>query len=415
MNEPDGADIAETQINDPLIGRALGPCTLRKRLGQGAMGQVYLAHHETLDMPVAVKVLPPNLAGERQFQARFQREARAAARLEHPNVVRVMDVGCTGDVHYLVMEYIEGCSLGELLRSRGQLEAEYALKLIRAAAVGLAAAHKTGLLHRDIKPDNLMLTTSGRLKVADFGLARHENSTKISVTGQVLGTPSFMSPEQARGDALDPRSDVCSLGLTLHCLLSGKSPFERENVFACMRAVCEESTPRLPLRYSSRNLQALVDRMTAKDPQARYADMLAVIEAIDSVAAGRPLAPAPPAAGSRRPRIVAGVIAFAVVLLAVILGLALRHRSQPERPERMQQAQREIPRAWPPWRSRPDRQGWFSGRISSCCTSTSARPGRLLIGWTGTGPSSARRERPRFDGQSWRSVSSSCRAYSSRR
>ncbi|MBV8880971.1 MAG: serine/threonine protein kinase, partial [Planctomycetaceae bacterium] len=213
--------------DDPLIGKELGHCTIQKKLGQGGMGAVYLAHHPGLNKSVAIKVLPGDLAGTPEFRERFIREARLAARLEHPNVVQVHDVGHEQGVHYIAMQYIEGKSVDQILKERKKLSVGEALSTTKRVAAALAAAAKLGIVHRDIKPHNILISKEGVVKVADFGLAKDEDANRsISEPGVVMGTPYYMSPEQAKGENVDHRSDLYSLGATLYHMLTGKRLFD---------------------------------------------------------------------------------------------------------------------------------------------------------------------------------------------
>lgn len=207
-------------------GQLIGGCRVVRLLGVGGMGEVYLAEHLRLEKRVAVKVLPPRW-GSSDSVARFLKEARTGSRIEHPNVVTIHDVGQAGDLYYIVMQYVEGRNLAELLEAQqGPLAWRSALRLTRLAAAGVQAVHKQGLIHRDIKPSNIMLASDSRVLLMDFGLVREESESDLTHSGRVVGTPQFMSPEQCRGKALDPRSDVYSLGATLYCLLTGRAPFQ---------------------------------------------------------------------------------------------------------------------------------------------------------------------------------------------
>jgi len=293
--------VSKQDQHDPRIGAVLGQCRMERLLGMGGMGAVYLAHHTGLDMPVAVKILPAMMASRPQWRARFQHEAKLAARIEHPSIVRVLDAGHADQTDYLVMEYIEGAGLDQRLEREGTLAVEEALGIIRQAAQGLARAHKVGLIHRDIKPANLMLTAEGQVKVTDFGLARDEALTTLSVTGQILGTPSFMSPEQANAEPVDRRTDVYSLGVTLFALLEGASPFQRDQPLVSLRATCESPLPPVTRQELPPGLYPLIQKMTAKRADLRYLDMEAVVAGLDGILAQTQLAPEPPRS-PQRPR-----------------------------------------------------------------------------------------------------------------
>jgi hypothetical protein len=215
---------------DPLIGSKIGPCRIELRLAAGGMGVVYRARHLQLDQPVAVKILAPSLAADQEYVTRFFREAGAAGQIDHPNVVRVVDVGKHEDKYYLVMEYVEGDTLDRLLDTERRLPLEKATRLIREVAAGLAAAHRAGIIHRDVKPGNIIVSPDGRPHLTDFGLARHTETRKgLTVEGTFLGTPEYASPEQVEGRRLDHRTDLYSLGVTYYQLLSGTLPFLGES------------------------------------------------------------------------------------------------------------------------------------------------------------------------------------------
>jgi eukaryotic-like serine/threonine-protein kinase len=200
-----------------------GRYRLERPLGHGGMASVHLAHDSELDRPVAVKLLAESLAGDVEFRKRFLREARLAARLSHPNVVAVFDAGeADGGRPYIVMEYVDGTTL----EGRGPLPPAEAVALAVQACHGLAHAHAAGLVHRDVKPHNLLLRTDGTLKVADFGIARAAEATALTQVGSILGTAAYLAPEQAAGEEVTPAADVYSLGAVLYELLTGQPPHE---------------------------------------------------------------------------------------------------------------------------------------------------------------------------------------------
>jgi serine/threonine protein kinase len=209
-----------------LEGRILnGRYQLTSLLGVGGMASVYLADDRVLQRQVAVKVLSPVYAQDPSFVERFRREARTAARLSHPNIVAVFDSGSDAEQHYLVMEYVPGQSLAELLARQGRLAPQRAAELAVEVCAALAAAHAQGLVHRDIKPGNVLVGPNGRVKVTDFGIAKAAVAATVTGSGMVLGTAAYLSPEQAQGGPVDARSDLYGLGCVLYELLTGTPPF----------------------------------------------------------------------------------------------------------------------------------------------------------------------------------------------
>ncbi|MBI2919793.1 MAG: serine/threonine protein kinase [Planctomycetes bacterium] len=282
-------DTRKQNLADPLVGKSLGGCTVARRIGSGGMGAVYQGKHLGLDKTVAIKILPPELVAHPTAIERFQREARAAARLEHPNIVQVLNVGQESGYNFIVMQFVEGESLGKLVHRRHALPWHEALRYVRDAARGLAAAHKVGIVHRDVKPDNILVTAAGDVKVADFGLARTVDSNlTLSTTGQIMGTPDFMSPEQAQGQKTDARSDIYSLGATFYFLLTAKKPFAAETPVAVIIKHVQEDPK--PIREVNpgipESVANVVTKMLAKKPQERFFDCNELIAALDAVEAG---------------------------------------------------------------------------------------------------------------------------------
>jgi serine/threonine protein kinase len=244
-------------------------------LGSGGMGEVYLARDRVLGRDVALKVLRKQYAGDDEFAERFKREAMSAASLSHPNIVQVYDRGETEEgASYIAMEYVPGGTLKEWISREGPLEAADAAGIGAQVAEALGAAHDRGMVHRDIKPQNVLLAARGGAKVADFGIARAGSSATISRTGSVMGTAGYMSPEQALGKPATPKSDLYSLGVVLYEALTGELPYTADNPIAVsMKHVNEplqppiELNPRIP-----RGMNALVTKLLAKDPENRYAD-----------------------------------------------------------------------------------------------------------------------------------------------
>lgn len=283
---------------DDLIGVTLGGCLILEVIGSGGMGVIYKARQRSLDRIVALKVLAPRLADDVGFVGRFQREARAIARVNHPNILAVYDVGVDRDAHYMIMELVKGRSLAELQAEQGgSLPVDEAVDYIYQAAQGLEAAQAAGIIHRDIKPENLMLAEKKIVKVADFGLAKEANAGQTS-TDAVMGTPAFMSPEQCDGKKVDGRSDIYSLGGSFYKLLTGRLPFEAETAMSMMyRHKHEALIPPRELRPEiPEEISDFVVKMMAKRRENRPQTMTDVLAALDR--ARRAAAPAAPAAAS---------------------------------------------------------------------------------------------------------------------
>ena len=271
---------------DPLVGQALdGKYELLARLGEGGMGVVYRARRVHIGDEVAVKVLLRKFVADSGLVERFRREARAAAQLRHPNVVAIYDYGEAGENDapaYIVMELVEGASLRQLLRREGCLSPERAVSLMRDICAGVGAAHRRQIFHRDLKPDNIIVLPPDEdreretVKVVDFGIAKLRDAAgapTLTETGMVMGTPHYMSPEQCRGDQLDSRSDVYSLGAMLYEMLADKPPFTASSLMGVLTKHITEAPPPLPTDASAPPaLAALIMRALAKDPDARPAD-----------------------------------------------------------------------------------------------------------------------------------------------
>jgi hypothetical protein len=251
------------------------------------MGVVYEGWDARLNRRVAIKTLWPALAPREEARERFLREARAAAAVSHPNVTQVYDIGSEGGQVYFAMELMDGESLQQILEREGRLPEKRAVDVIRQAARGLQAAEERGIVHRDIKPSNLVYTADGTLKVTDFGLAKQLLTEKdLTLDGQTLGTPKYLSPEQASGAAVDARSDIYSLGATLYEMLTGRPPFDGASPMEVMLKHVREPVTPVQKRNPAvtRSMAALVHRMLSKQPGARpqsYAELLQLLERVE--------------------------------------------------------------------------------------------------------------------------------------
>ncbi len=251
-----------------------GRYELHRRIARGGMADVFLARDALLDRPVAVKVLFPEFATDPTFVQRFRREAQAAANLSHPNIVSVYDWGEEGGTYFIVMEYIEGRSLAQIIKDEGRLHPDRAADITADAAAALGFAHRNGVVHRDVKPGNVIISPSGQVNVADFGIARAvSNQENLTQAGTVMGTATYFSPEQARGESVDPRSDVYSLGVVLYEMLTGGPPFTGDSPVAVAYKHVQETPqpPRSRNRDIPPELEAVVLKAMAKDTADRYA------------------------------------------------------------------------------------------------------------------------------------------------
>src|SRR5918995_1909258 len=257
--------------------------------GSGGMADVYLAHDEVLDRPVAIKLLKDHLARNHEFVERFRYEARSAASLSHPHIVPVLAWGETRDATcYIVMEYLPGGTLERRIMSEGALPARTAAAVALQIAEALQAAHEHGIIHRDIKPHNILITDSGHIKVADFGIARAAETTTISDHGDILGTAHYISPEQAMGEPVSPASDLYSLGVVLYEMLTVRVPFEVEPPadVPIRHAVAPPPHPRELDPKIPEGTDALVMRLLRRDPDDRYASANQLIEDLKRVRNG---------------------------------------------------------------------------------------------------------------------------------
>ena len=263
------------QQSDPLVGAVLdGRYRVDTMIATGGMSAVYRGLDLRLDRPVALKIMDSRYAGDHQFLTRFQREARAVARLKDPGLVAVYDQGIDGQHPFLVMELIEGGTLRELLRERGPMPPHAVAAVLRPVLGGLAVAHRAGLVHRDIKPENVLISDDGDVKIADFGLVRAVAEAKITSTSVILGTAAYLSPEQVSTGDAGPRSDVYSVGILAYELLTGATPFTGDSALAVayQRMDNDVSPPSRVIAGVPAQFDDLVLQATAREPADRYAD-----------------------------------------------------------------------------------------------------------------------------------------------
>lgn len=267
-------------LDDPFLGQVFGGYQLVERVGAGGVGMIYKA--VAADRPLAaVKLLLPDFRHDVEFRERFLREHSLGRMLEHESIVRTLEGGEQDGTLYLVMEFLKGPTLKALMAGHS-LTVEESLTLLRRILPGLAYAHERGVVHRDVKPENVLITEDGQVKVIDFGLARLPGGQRVTRTGTALGTPSYMAPEQITGRDPDPRSDQYSAGVLMFHMLTGRLPFEHVNPMAVAMAHMSEPPPSLrSLRPSvPEGLERIVLRMLSKDPEHRYPDIHAVLAAL---------------------------------------------------------------------------------------------------------------------------------------
>jgi len=268
-----------------MIGTVLsGRYRLEAKLGSGGMSTVYLARDQTLDRPVAVKVMHREMSEQADQLERFRQEARAVAKLSHPNVVSVIDAGEDGGYPYIVFEYVEGETLKQRISREGALEAQEAIAYAIEIARGLSVAHARSMVHRDIKPQNVLIDAEGRAKLTDFGISRQLEQDGMTATGRVLGTTDYVAPEQAMGRKVDPRSDVYSLGVVLYEMLVGQVPFSADSQVGVAMKHVNEELPDVQRRRPevSAAVALVVERATAKDPAQRYQHVGEMIDDLET-------------------------------------------------------------------------------------------------------------------------------------
>ena len=329
----------------PGIGERFGGYTIESLLGRGGMGSVYLATHERLQRKVALKVIAPELAEDEDFRSRFLRESQLAASLDHPHVIPIYDADEVDGVLYLAMRYVDGPSLRELIRKRGRLSPDEALGIARQIAGALDAAHARGLVHRDVKPANILLAEpGGHAYLCDFGLAKRTRSHGTTRTGSFLGSVDYCAPEQIQGKPVDARTDVYSLGCVVYHCLAGQPPYERETEFAVLHAHLEDPAPILSGLRSDipASIDHVLAKAMAKAPHDRYSSAGALATAFsaalaDTSAAADATRPAPVVAtptprkrpGRRRAWALAAGAAVVVAIAASAVALLASRGSSP--------------------------------------------------------------------------------------
>jgi serine/threonine-protein kinase len=279
-----------------MIGQTLGGrYEVLERVGGGGMALVYKARDLLLDRTVAVKVLRPQFAHDEEFVRRFRREARSAASLSHPNIVGIYDVGQDGDAHYIVMEYVEGRNLNEVIRERAPLQVGEAVRIAAQICEALEHAHQNQIIHRDIKPHNILIGNNGRVKVTDFGIARAVTAATITQTGSVVGSVHYFSPEHAKGVATGEKSDLYSLGIVLYQMLTGRLPFLGESPISVALKHLQESfeQPRKVNPHIPQSVENIILRAMRKNPQERYQSAREMLNDLETCLAPERLHEAP--------------------------------------------------------------------------------------------------------------------------
>jgi serine/threonine protein kinase len=304
------------------LPKQIGRYQVERLIGGGAMGMIYAAHDPVIDRKVAIKLIRADLLGgtdKADYVARFQREARTAGRCTHPNIVSIYDFAVHEGNPFLAMEYVEAGNLGQALAASGRFAAPEAVAITGQVLDALACAHGLGIVHRDVKPANILLLANGHVKMTDFGIARFD-SVELTQDGSVIGTPSYMSPEQIRGETVDARSDLFSTGVVLYEMLSGERPFPGRNIAEITHRLLTGPLPDIRAKIAgvSASLAAVIERALAKSPADRFAS------AADMALALRGLAPDPqPATYDRtvvlpRPRVAAPAPSFPEATLSTI-------------------------------------------------------------------------------------------------
>ncbi len=263
----------DTHLSSTIISnRNIANYRLVELRGSGGMANIFKAIQLSLERPVALKIMHPHLITNEAFVARFEKEAKRAAMLQHENIVAIIDYGCDNGEYYIAMEYIDGTNLSEMLKKQKKMPLEICLHICHQVAEGLKYAHAAGIVHRDIKPANIMLSYDGRVMLTDFGIAKADGDLSITSTGQVIGSPSYMSPEQAAGKSLDHRSDIFSLGIILYEIIAGEKPFKGETYQSLIASIMSDTPASLRENRVdvTRELDQLVLKALSKSADSRH-------------------------------------------------------------------------------------------------------------------------------------------------
>ncbi len=321
-----------TQVKDIMIGKVIGGhYKIIDVIGDGGMSRVYLALHMLLDRPVAVKYIHHKFVYDLPSVKRFQQEAKAATALKHPNICAVNEFGIDGEGRsFLVMDYVQGTSLSKLLEEKQKLPADRAIDLLIQVSHGLEHAHSKGVIHRDIKPGNIVIVKDGgaeSVKLVDFGIAKlirdDDSGPNLTKTGEIFGTPSYMSPEQCLGKNIDTRSDIYSLGCVLHELITGRPPFTGDGPLEVLMAHVNDEAPLLPITLTQAGLRDVVAQALRKDPSQRYHTVKEFREDLTAIKGGAEPSHLVKPARKALPRTM--IIIVVVIALLVIAVLILRH------------------------------------------------------------------------------------------
>ena len=262
-----------------------GRYALLEKISEGGMSTIYKAYCNVLNRVVAVKILKQEFSNDEEFLKKFNNEAKSAASLNHPNIVGVYDIGSDDDVSYIVMEYVDGKNIKQIINERGSFAEKGALEILRQICVALKAAHDQGIVHRDIKPHNIMINKFGIVKVGDFGIAKATSSATITKSDSIMGSVHYISPEQAKAEYVDKRSDIYSLGIVFYEMLTGKVPYDEEKAIntALKHVNCQLEIPQKYKHIISPSVQNILLKMTQRNPNDRYLDVSQIIIDIDKI------------------------------------------------------------------------------------------------------------------------------------